>query len=455
MNKLKEHPELQDKVEFEILYTCYDLTFDERSKELLKSDFTQEEINELKNALINITNNLILNSESSINTDLNNNKEMEFFRKDKEFYLINNRKNPKVLINTALELINDCKKNGTLQFSRLARLAFIGKIILKSLVKEEIINQSDYDSFLNSISTIATSINLDFMLFSQNKLGKDDFLDKYGHLRPGTYDITSMTYNNNPKILEKTSEIFLETKNKNDFILDKNLKMRIDEELKDNNLKFNSSYLLNFIKRSLEARELSKFEFTKTLSYALELIAEAGSMLGFSRQEMAQLDIDLLLKINEYDDLKIKDIWGDVINSRNKKKDIYKKMILPPIIFSETDFEIIPTYINKPNFITRKKLNAQIINLNNINEEELSDLNNKIILLESGDPGYDWIFTKNIAGLITKYGGVASHMSIRCAEFGLPAAIGCGELFDKIKNESHVLLDCEAGKIISFKNNII
>ena len=44
-------------------------------------------------------------------------------------------------------------------------------------------------------------------------------------------------------------------------------------------------------------------------------------------------------------------------------------------------------------------------------------------------------------------------MSIRCAEFGLPAAIGCGELFDKIKNESHLLLDCGGGKIVPLKNN--
>ena len=82
-------------------------------------------------------------------------------------------------------------------------------------------------------------------------------------------------------------------------------------------------------------------------------------------------------------------------------------------------------------------------------------MKNKIVLLESGEPGYDWIFTKNIAGLITKYGGVASHMSIRSAEFGLPAAIGCGDIFDKIKNEPHVFLDCETGKIVPFRNDII
>jgi len=69
-------------------------------------------------------------------------------------------------------------------------------------------------------------------------------------------------------------------------------------------------------------------------------------------------------------------------------------------------------------------------------------------MLENGDPGYDWIFTRNPAGLITKYGGVASHMAIRCAEFGIPAAIGCGILFDKLKGKEKINLDCELKKII-------
>ena len=65
------------------------------------------------------------------------------------------------------------------------------------------------------------------------------------------------------------------------------------------------------------------------------------------------------------------------------------------------------------------------------------------------DPGYDWIFTKNISGLITKYGGVASHMSIRCAEIGLPAAIGCGEiLYNQLLDSSRVLLDAKNKQII-------
>ena len=75
-------------------------------------------------------------------------------------------------------------------------------------------------------------------------------------------------------------------------------------------------------------------------------------------------------------------------------------------------------------------------------------------MLENADPGYDWIFTRNSSGLITKYGGVASHMSIRCAELNMPAAIGCGEIiYEKLLLSSKVMLDCKNKEIIILEHN--
>jgi phosphoenolpyruvate-protein kinase (PTS system EI component) len=65
-----------------------------------------------------------------------------------------------------------------------------------------------------------------------------------------------------------------------------------------------------------------------------------------------------------------------------------------------------------------------------------------IIFLENADPGYDWIFARNPMGIVTKYGGVASHMAIRCAEFGIPAAIGCGStIYNNLVKSNFVVID--------------
>ena len=70
-------------------------------------------------------------------------------------------------------------------------------------------------------------------------------------------------------------------------------------------------------------------------------------------------------------------------------------------------------------------------------------------MIENADPGYDWIFSKKIKALVTKYGGVNSHMSIRCEELNLPAVIGIGEEnYEKIKNCTNIILNCKNEQIL-------
>ena len=86
-------------------------------------------------------------------------------------------------------LIEDCKKYGTFAFSGIARCAFVGVEMLNSFVEEKIISATDKDKFLNSIKTINKEMQHDLIKFS-----KKQFIDKYGHLRPNTYEISSENY---------------------------------------------------------------------------------------------------------------------------------------------------------------------------------------------------------------------------------------------------------------------
>ena len=77
------------------------------------------------------------------------------------------------------------------------------------------------------------------------------------------------------------------------------------------------------------------------------------------------------------------------------------------------------------------------------------DIKNKIVIIKNADPGYDWIFSHEIAGLVTAYGGVNSHMAIRCAEFAIPAVIGVGEdRFSRMIKLKRIKIDCKNKRII-------
>ncbi len=441
--KLEKYPYLHDKIEFEILFTCYEPFFQERLNELKSYDFKNSEIKILKQNLLEFTNKLI-NNFHSISEESNNSINQ---MKNNRIKIINklskSSRKHKDLFNASELLLKDCKSLGTIYFSTMARIAFIASIILKNLVRSGYVSEKFLDEFMNSINSPLSQFQNDQINYMKKKITKKQFLQKYGHLRPGTYDITATRYDKDSRFLQNMELLNFKQTKKNPIKF-KNL----DEIFKKSGLIFSEVDFYDFVKNSIVQREEMKFQFTKNLSDALECIAEAGKNLGFTRDELSNLEIKTI--INDPKNLKIKTLtekWNNKIQKSKEKHSLNKNMILPPIISSNDDFSFISYPYSKPNFITSKKLFSELLPIKKI--DNLSILKEKIILLENADPGYDWIFSYHPSGLITKYGGVASHMAIRCAELGLPAAIGCGELlYEKLKHASKINLDCQNSQII-------
>ena len=102
--------------------------------------------------------------------------------------------------------------------------------------------------------------------------------------------------------------------------------------------------------------------------------------------------------------------------------------------------EYVQYISSRPNFITERRVAGQPLSLDVTTEG--TSLAERIVFIESADPGYDWIFVHGIAALVTRYGGAGSHMAIRCAELNLPAAIGVGRRFDDLVRRPLVEIDC-------------
>jgi glutamine kinase len=448
LQKLKQNPHLQDKVEFEILFTCYDLTFNQRAHELRENGFSEEEISILKEKLHEFTNNIIQESSFSIVRDLNEIESLEQIRVS-----INNTKLNTIgeKIRAVQTLLDSCKEKGTVQFSRLARLGFIAKTLLRGFVNQNVIRSEEFNVIYNSINTVATEISEDFKKIGRQEISKEMYLKKYGHLRPGTYNITSPRYDKNPDLLAQSQWVG-DSNNKNQPMLTR-FEEKFDKILKDENFAISGKEFITFVQKATEAREKAKFEFTKNLSDALELLAEIGHSLGFTREEISQLDINDILQSKEVSTEEIITNWKQLISEEEKIQKTNNLIELPSIIKDVSSLETIQHYTAKPNYITQKKIHGKAINITQIDNKNIPEIEGNIVVLENGDPGFDWIFTRNPAGLITKYGGIASHMSIRCAEFGIPAAIGCGEtIFSKIKDAEKILLDCNERKIFGDEN---
>ena len=445
LKKIKENPHLHDKVEFEILFSCYDFSFDKRAKELRSSGFSNYEIKNIKKKMIEFTNNIIKNFPAYKEICIKESEEMTKNRKTIQKQI----KQKKIdHFTAAKQLLIDCKNLGAINFASMARIAFIGNILLKSLKNNNTINEKFVNEIMESISSPLSEIQRDLDLYSKMKLSKENFLEKYGHLRPGTYDITAKRYDENHEFLENIK--FLDKPHMKTKILKKELKIK--KILKRTGFDFNEIELIEFIKESTRLREVLKFEFTKNLSDALLFITKRGEKLNLCPQDLAFLQINDIFNYKKTKGNTDNNLKNKILKNKKIKK-INEFLILPPLIFSENDFKIIEYSLSEPNFISAKKVIGQLEKIEK-NSNKKINFSNKIVVIENADPGYDWIFTNNPSGLITKYGGVASHMAIRCAELGLPAAIGVGEIiFQKIENAKTILLDCENRHVIVLENS--
>ena len=169
---------------------------------------------------------------------------------------------------------------------------------------------------MNSIDTPLSQFQKDQLKLRNNTLSKKLFLKKYGHLRPGTYDITATRYDKNPLLL---SGIKINSKKfKTKIPKFHNINKIFDES----GLDFSKIDFEIFLKKSLSQREELKFEFTKNLSDALELIAIASKKLDFSRDEISNLDVsDILFKNKKLTKDNLIKKWIRAIKNQKTKLD--------------------------------------------------------------------------------------------------------------------------------------
>ena len=142
---------------------------------------------------------------------------------------------------------------------------------------------------------------------------------------------------------------------------------------------------------------------------------------------MAFLEIsDLINLYYTIDGNNLKELLKTKIKSNKKNYKDNAMVTLPEIITSFKDIYYFHSLPTKINYIGNNIVKAKITLIKKKHLKNLK-LSNKIILIDKADPGYDFLFSHNILGLITKYGGANSHMAIRCSELGIQAAIGIGE----------------------------
>lgn len=430
IDRLLSEPTLHDKVEFEVVFSCYTLDLPQRLERLAEAGFSKDERGAIADSLRRLTNRIVHPKDG-------------LWREDAAKLNTLNARREELLASSAdpLEriywLLEDAKRYGTLPFAGLARAGFVAVQMLKSLVAVGVFSDADYDSFMGGVSTVSGQLARD-----RATLDKVTFLSRYGHLRPGTYDILSPRYDEAPELYFDWSQRPPASEPVKPFSLTLPQMREVVKLLESHGLQPDPVGLFDFLQAGIELRELAKFHFTRNLSDVLALVAECGAQWGFSREELAYCDIAVFKELH----VAAADPKEALSRSIEQGKARYRDtlaVVLPPLIARPEDVWAFEWPETTPNFITQKQVTAPVTGC-----EVRERLAGAIVCIPNADPGFDWLFAYPIAGLITAWGGANSHMAIRAGELGLPAVIGAGEvLYRRWSTSQRLHLDCAGRRV--------
>lgn len=446
---LRAHPTLHDKLEFEVAVTCLDFDFDRPRRRLLADGFSAKDVEAFRRAMCTLTDDVVSGRRTTVSGQMGLLHELE---RRRVACLHQRRDSFAATARTVRILLDDCKRFGTLPFSILARFAFIGTSLIRSLRTRGVLSAEEFDELLTSMPTVAGEMTTALAAVTRGDSTVDRFLRHFGHLRPGTYDLLSPSYAEAPAMyLAGLEESATGERPAGSLAVGREIFRRhateINALIAEAGFTFDAETLQEFVLESVPARERAKFEFTKCLSAALSLLREAGSTLGLSADDMSFVPIERLLVLaTDSPSSTLRREIERVIGFNRKRYALHRAIKLPHMLERPGDTTAFELLEWLPNFVGGRSVRAPIVDVDRTGN--VAGLRGAIALIRSADPGYDWIFARGIAGLITQYGGVASHMAIRAGELGLPAAIGCGEiLYERVRGARLVELDCAAQQI--------
>lgn len=441
LNYLKKRPEFHDKVEFEVVPTCFDLNFKKWVLRFSEAQFSKKEIVELRDALKVITNQAIMRNEEDY---------VQIGKLESRFSsVVESDLDPLI---KAYYLLEDCKEYGTLPFSHLARSAFVAVSFLKSAVETGVLSKQAKDDFLNTIHTVSHSFTEGIQQLAREEIRIEDFLGLFGHIRPGTYDIGSKNYREDPEyyilpLLKNALDV-----SKGDMQAGSHWNNEKESFMKACNLagiNHDPMHIESFMRKAIEGREYAKYLFSRNLSMAMEYMMLYCESIGLNREELSHITWQELFASQDL-------CFGAEAQQQHLKqlsetgrrwKQLGARVELPPLLTSVEDFWWFYYPESQPNFIGSGHIIADCVDIASSFDEE-TDLTGKIVMIPRADPGYEWLFGRKIGGLITMYGGANSHMAIRAAEFNLPAAIGIGEKhYDRISGARILSLNSANRKI--------
>ncbi|MGW1071554.1 PEP-utilizing enzyme [Streptomyces sp. NPDC002537] len=327
-------------------------------------------------------------------------------------------------------------RTAAVRFAHLARAAFVATDLLRALEADGLADRRE--AWMRGLGTVTTVLRRDAAATAAGRLSWAEFVTRYRWLRPGTYDLTVPTYGDDPDgylrpLLTRASTapgeaVAAPWSERHAAAVDRAVAP----------LGLDVQELEAFCRAAVTGRERGKALYAAWVSGVLEAVAARAAACGVGRGDAQHLRIGEVLAVQP-------GRWPHLIARRRARADVCALIELPDVITRADDLDSFARGRNRANFVTTGRASGPVAA---DPAPAYAPPPGAVIVLEAADPGYDWVFAYQPVALVTAYGGANSHMAIRCAELGIPAAIGIGSAAHAVCAAArHLAVDAAAGRV--------
>lgn len=331
-DKLKKNKTIHDKFESEIMFTSYDFSTDKRLIELRENDFSEGEIQQIRNCLYNLTKEAVFSYDEITNSD-----------KQSLLLLIKTRRqisdsspleetNVMKLHKYVMEINDSIKKHAVQQLARQDRYSTMAQNFCDSLVAQGYFTEEEMKAFKASVPTVFTDFDRDFDSFIHGETSLEEFNENYGQLRMSTYNIRTDCYQNMSFEVIPNSPSRKDKKQIEPKLLDTK---KLMQALRDAGITISPEKFMEFMVKAIKNREYFLFEYSKSISLMLDIIIQLGATIGIAREDMSYLEIQDLLSYHSRE---------SYIQTTQTNRSIYHSntyLVLPNVIFDVGDIDVI------------------------------------------------------------------------------------------------------------------
>ncbi|HVH35779.1 MAG TPA: PEP-utilizing enzyme [Tahibacter sp.] len=304
-----------------------------------------------------------------------------------------------------------------LAFALVARLAFVHEALLRSAV----VRGALVPERLLALQRSCRSVTRELLSGSASP-------DRFGFLRAGTFEITT------PALAELELPAAAAPEPSIPFVPEAAELRRLQQLLDEAGYAVDAAPLLQGYCRTREAREYAKYRLSALVSHELDALAAAGMARGLDRATLSWLDLDTATHTATLP-AREKAAVAAAAHAADAA------LRLPVVFDPRASLQQVHIAAGTPSFVGLTRAAAPVVRVD-AQTVPAALPTQAIVAVASADPGYDWIFARRPAGLITAYGGPNSHMAIRCAELGVPAVLGLGwERWQRLAQAGHLAID--------------